>query len=137
MNEQIKKIKEEIERLKAIHESNLDKAMERGRIGHAHGYIDCCEELLSFIDSLEQEQIEEISPKLPLISQEPKIKGWVARDKNGTIRVGEYKPERGSYEAADGRWVGYGENMKLPLASFPHLSWVDEPIEVELTIHRV
>jgi len=50
------KIRSEIERMKEVHESNLDKPMERGRVGHTHGYLDCCDELLSFIDSLPEEK---------------------------------------------------------------------------------
>lgn len=52
------RLRAEIERLKETHERNLDKPMERGRIGHAHGYVDCCDEFLAFIDSLQQEQSE-------------------------------------------------------------------------------
>lgn len=50
------RLRAEIERLKETHERNLDKPMERGRIGYAHGCIDCCDRILSFIDSLQQEQ---------------------------------------------------------------------------------
>jgi hypothetical protein len=49
------KIRAEIERLEEIHERQFGKPMERGRIGHAHGYVDCCDQLLSFIDSLPEE----------------------------------------------------------------------------------
>ena len=62
----------------------------------------------------------------------PKIKGWVARDEDGVLRIGEYKPERGF-----DRWKAYGENIELSKEYFPALKWADEPIEVELTIHRV
>ena len=51
----IEKIRQEIERLKEPHEKNLNKPMERGRIGYAHGCVDCCDMILSFIDSLEEE----------------------------------------------------------------------------------
>ena len=52
------RLRAEIGRLEETHERNLDKPMERGRIGHAHGYVDCCDEILSFIDSLQQEPQE-------------------------------------------------------------------------------
>lgn len=58
------KIRAEIERLKENHESNLDKPMERGRIGHAHGYVDCCDEILDFIDSLPEPSCPEESDDL-------------------------------------------------------------------------
>lgn len=52
MNEQIEVIRAEIERLQEIHERNLKKPMERGRIGYAHGVVACCDRILSFLDSL-------------------------------------------------------------------------------------
>ena len=55
MNEQIEAIRAEIERLQEIHERNLKKPMERGRIGFAHGVVECCDRILSFIDSLPDE----------------------------------------------------------------------------------
>lgn len=55
MNEQIEAIRNEIKRLEEIHERNLKKPMERGRIGYAHGVVACCDRILSFIDSLPEE----------------------------------------------------------------------------------
>lgn len=52
MNEQIEAIRNEIKRLQEIHERNLKKPMERGRIGYAHGVVACCDRILSFLDSL-------------------------------------------------------------------------------------
>jgi len=60
--DKIEKIRQEIERLKEPHEKNLNKPMERGRIGYAHGCVDCCDRILSFIDSLELEE-ESSCPK--------------------------------------------------------------------------
>ena len=51
----IDKIRAEIKRLEEIHERNLKKPMERGRIGFAHGVVECCDRILSFIDSLPEE----------------------------------------------------------------------------------
>ena len=56
MNEQIEAIRNEIKRLEEIHERNLKKPMERGRIGYAHGVVACCDRILSFIDSLPEEK---------------------------------------------------------------------------------
>lgn len=67
MNEQIKAIRAEIKRLEEIHERNLGKPMERGRKGHAHGYVDCCDEILSFIDTLLEETDNE-APNRPKLS---------------------------------------------------------------------
>ena len=51
----IDKIRAEIKRLEETHEGNLNKPMERGRIGYAHGVVACCDKILSFIDSLPEE----------------------------------------------------------------------------------
>ena len=67
MNEQIKAIRNEIERLKETHERNLKKPMERGRIGFAHGVVECCDRILSFIDSLPEETDNE-EPNRPKLS---------------------------------------------------------------------
>lgn len=73
-----------------------------------------------------------------------KIKGWVARDDDGTLAIHYEKPRRVCYYnneiVSDGTpWVweneaGYG---LLPVKIFPDLKWEDEPLEVELTIKRV
>lgn len=59
MNEQIEAIRNEIKRLQEIHERNLKKPMERGRIGYAHGVVACCDRILDFIDSLPEEKPSE------------------------------------------------------------------------------
>ena len=69
----------------------------------------------------------------------PKIKGWVARDKAeefeeiGYLHLFASKPHReyGCY------WIGTCCYLCLDKTMFPGLRWKDEPIEVELTIHRV
>jgi len=73
-----------------------------------------------------------------------KVKGWIARDDDGTLAIHYEKPRRVCYQNGnimpDGTpWVweneaGYG---LLPVKIFPDLKWEDEPIEVELTIKRV
>lgn len=73
-----------------------------------------------------------------------KIKGWVARDDDGTLAIHYEKPRRVCYYnneiVLDGTpWVweneaGYG---LLPVKIFPDLKWEDEPLEVELAIKRV
>lgn len=73
-----------------------------------------------------------------------KIKGWVARDDDGTLAIHYEKPRRVCYYnneiVLDGTpWVweneaGYG---LLPVKIFPDLKWEDEPLEVELAIKRI
>ena len=48
----IEAIRAEIKQLEEIHERNLKKPMERGRIGFAHGVVECCDKILDFIDAL-------------------------------------------------------------------------------------
>lgn len=72
-----------------------------------------------------------------------KVKGWVARDDDGTLAIHYEKPRRVCYYnneiVLDGTpWVweneaGYG---LLPVKIFPDLKWEDEPLEVELTLKR-
>ena len=63
----------------------------------------------------------------------PKIKGWVARDKDGILVFFLSMPHR------DGTmWIGSRKNeIVIDRKSFPDLKWKDEPIEVELIINRV
>ena len=68
----------------------------------------------------------------------PKIKGWVARDECEDILFGKglcihsRKPERNG-----DCWSAFTILMHLSWDMFPDLKWEDEPIEVELEIHRV
>jgi hypothetical protein len=64
------------------------------------------------------------------ISALPTIKGWVARDKDGTLYFHWEKPEREGDE-----WLGF-TGMSILGGLLPDLKWEDEPIEVELPIIR-
>lgn len=66
----------------------------------------------------------------------PKIKGWVARDKRGTLNFFRAHPRRITDSRGEEYWIGH-VRMKQPNEFFPDLKWEDEPIEVELTISRV
>ena len=121
---QIQAIKKEIERrteiLTRIYAEMVERKDDEMRT-YYHGKIVALEEFLSFIESLEKEQ-------------EPKIKGWVARDKDGQLGVYDILPIRGNI-----CWYPQVrfENWVLPENAFPDLKWEDEPIEVELTINIV
>lgn len=67
---------------------------------------------------------------------EYKIKGWVARDKSGTLFFFQQtKPNR--HENGD-YWVGDGHSFVLMNEALcSKLTWEDEPIEVELTIKKI
>lgn len=67
------------------------------------------------------------------MNEEYKIKGWVARDSDGSLTLCKVKPSR--YE--NGCWVSGEEYFPLRRALFPELSFDDEPIEVELTIKKI
>ena len=66
------------------------------------------------------------------LTDAPKIKGWVARDKNGSITLYENKPYR------DGDiWRGCSWKPSMIYEHFfPNLKWEDECIEVELIIRK-
>jgi hypothetical protein len=61
-----------------------------------------------------------------------KLKGWVARDKDGSTCLFSDEPRR---------IKGYGSGLRVyllpPQDSFPSLSWEDEPIAVEIEIKEV
>ena len=68
----------------------------------------------------------------------PKIKGWVARDKDGELSFFSEHPIR--FEDCGTKWCVPGACIVCHLGfneSFSDLKWEDEPIEVELTINRV
>lgn len=71
----------------------------------------------------------------------PKIRGWVARDRDGALFLHEKYPKRIKEEMElDGAihfWGNGGIRHYLDRSLFPDLKWEDEPIEVELTISRV
>lgn len=57
---------------------------------------------------------------------------WVARDKNGTLKLFDSMPKRGEL---CGEWFN-AWCFKLNNDLFPDLKWEDEPIEVELKIKQ-
>lgn len=61
-----------------------------------------------------------------------KLKGWVARDKNGYICLFSDKPRRVKI-----CWSGMRVYLFPPQDSFPSLTWKDEPIEVTIEIKEV
>ena len=69
------------------------------------------------------------------IGQLPKIKGWVARDKDNNLFFFKSFPLKDSdgWYGSSPLWVERKETNKI----FPKLSFDDNPIEVELTISRV
>lgn len=125
----------EIERYKqesAI--ARFDNAGENA--DYFQGKVDLCNDLTHIIASLQQEQPEVGFEK------EPTIKGWVARDEcrgdESDLYIGVHRPSRIDNAAPGfGMWCNYGEFMALPSDMFLDLKWEDEPIEVELEIHRV
>ena len=59
---------------------------------------------------------------------EATISGWVCRDEDGMLCLFSQKPKRGIED-----WFGYYVT-KLPMDSFPNLTWESDPLEVEITI---
>jgi len=64
------------------------------------------------------------------------ITGWVARDKDGELRIYDCLPQRKIISDV-GVWITKGrKSYTLKSNAVPTLTWEDEPIEVELTIKR-
>lgn len=74
------------------------------------------------------------------INSMPRIRAWVARDGDASLRVHQSIPVR--YDYGDGSpydkfWrCGDECDLDLPTTLFPWLIWEDEPIEVELIIRK-
>lgn len=68
--------------------------------------------------------------------QEPTIKGWVARDKNGKLNFFRTHPKRITDSRGEEYWIGH-VRMKQPNEFYSDLTWESEPIEVELLINRI
>lgn len=68
------------------------------------------------------------------------IKGYVARDLDGTLRFCYYKPRRENeiektwWGSCDADFDIYDDTLD---SLFKDLTWDDEPVEVELTIKRL
>lgn len=72
----------------------------------------------------------------------PKIRGWVARDKNGAVFFHREKPHRELDCVWRTAWVMHPrpelDHLRLPNAlDIQELNWESEPIEVELLIRKV
>ena len=65
-----------------------------------------------------------------------KLKGWVAKDRNGHIRLYSESPKF-LWESTWQINALTGWSFPLPQDSFPTLTWEDEPIEVEIEIKEV
>lgn len=61
------------------------------------------------------------------------IRGWVARDANGSLNVFDEEPTR---DEELEMWSDGSDHFGLPYSSFPDLTWSDEPQEVEIIIKR-
>ena len=104
-------------------------------IGRQKGNNHVCREILSFIEEKEKESKE---------LDEPKIKGWVARENPNTnlpatsLSFFSEKPQKRRDIFGEDYWgTNGGKKFTIPKDAVPQLTWEDEPIEVELTIHRV
>ena len=138
----ISKIKTEVERRRTEAELKKNEAYGVSAITYNMHLAEenLCMFLLSFIESLEKprvidegkDEIDEGFTRMMLKGSTPKIKGWVARDKNGVLSLYHSNPER------DGNsWDGLYFMRRIDRDNFPNLKWEDNPIEVELEIHRV
>ena len=163
---QIDKILAEIERLK----KNLPWGGSAGQLTmECNCKNEAYNEVLSFVESLEKEQNtpfesawEEyakskgggaITTNVKTLSKHfyelgcrhsdnaQKIKGWVARDRDGALFLHEKYPKRIKEEMElDGEicyWGNGGVRHYIDRELFPDITWADNPVEYELTFHRV
>lgn len=114
------KLKAEIEQLIKVNKELTPRDFTQGI---AAGYAD----VLSSIKSLEQEQST--------------IKGWVARDRDNALFCHENKPRRTFGHTIGGErieyWCNGGKRFELSQELIPEISWLDEPIEIELIIRKI
>ena len=84
-------------------------------------------------DALEKETKESLNQWLSeKDAEEPVIQGWVARDGNGNLWAYTHKPIRSDKTY----WLGEGADFTLSNDMLPDLTWVSDPLEVELIIKR-
>lgn len=108
-------IRQEINRLQ---EAQLDKCRNFSS-GYNEGIFAGLSMLERFIDSLQQEQ--------------PVLHGWVAREDKGRLLLFGEKPLRnGNYG-----WKSSSFCIELNSNIYPDLMWIDDPIEVELSINKI
>lgn len=73
-------------------------------------------------------------------SDAPKIKGWLARDRNKALFFHHEKPHRYYGDTWRTDWVRHPQpelhHLRLLDDIMPNLKWEDEPIEVELIIRK-
>lgn len=70
----------------------------------------------------------------------PKMKGWVAREKDGTLSFFSNKPKRflENNDFCDGWFCEEGCETAINFnCDIPELKWESEPIEVELLIRKI
>ena len=60
-----------------------------------------------------------------------KMKGYVAKDKDGSVFFGTNKP---NWHEDMEIWCDFRENIQLPSDWFPELKYTDEPVETELML---
>lgn len=120
------------------------------------GYDSALNDILSFIDSLQEEPVNEDLDKeieryyadwdeksryiqtarhfanwqKQQIVKSAKLFGWIARDENGSLHIFEVEPSRIMHRWWDRDYhsTGLDEN------DFPDLKWEDEPVYIKLPI---
>lgn len=140
---QLRNILSFIESLEKEPEVDLEKELNEWRHEHFKGKRDG-DYSGEYLERESQLSIARHFYKLGIYAKDnaPKIKGWVARDEDATLNF--FSSECGDgepiYDTESGTWGNAtGEKIEIvhPSGAFGDLSFTDEPIEVELTIHRV
>ena len=69
----------------------------------------------------------------------PKIRGWVARDKDGTLafHTGAAPVRMKEFSSRKEIWDNFGSGMNISKSMFPEILWESDPVEVELLIRKI
>ena len=114
-----------------INKDALVAEIERRMQEHHSGYLVCLKDILSFINTLEVEEVTNIE----LL----KVKGFLVTDKDDYTAIYSTKPNRGRTEWVDGNHPRNANEssclMTLNNARLlPDIEFNDKPIEVEVVI---
>lgn len=91
------------------------------------GLIQAYKNTLSFIDTLEVEEVEN--------TELLKVRGYLVRDKDDYTAIYAEKPHRGKTE-----WVDGNDSCLMTINDarlVPDIEFEDEPVEVEVTLKRL
>ena len=136
---------EEIEQDKKLRELLADTISDlrrQGKLRNKESFISRAEREKECEDIILEQQLicaNDIRAIKERYESLPKIRGWVARDKNGTLafHTGAAPVRMKEFSSRKEIWDNFGSGMNISKSMFTDLTWRDNPIEVELLIRKV